>query len=134
MKEIIDLLFSNQETKEKFFLKVGDSYVFKTKDFRFFIEENKINNSYTQYKNRIGLSDGKRYLKDSNDVVLDFPYKDCVLEGGQSSEEGMDSYFEKDKAGSYQPANPKQAKRKEIFFNQILAQDEIDRLFDEKGT
>ena len=27
-------------------------------------------------------------------VVLDFPFKDCVLEGGQSSEEGLDHYFE----------------------------------------
>ena len=31
-----------------------------------------------------------------NDVVLDFPYKDCILEGGQSTEEGYDTYFEYD--------------------------------------
>ena len=58
------------------------------------MEENKVYNSFTQYKNRIGLTDGKRFLKDSADVVLNFPYKDCVLEGGQSSEEGLDKYFE----------------------------------------
>ena len=58
------------------------------------MEENKIDNSYTQYKNRIGLTDGKRFLKDTNDVVLDFPYKDCVLEGGQSTEEGADTCFD----------------------------------------
>ncbi|MCP3660800.1 MAG: site-specific DNA-methyltransferase [Bacteroidetes bacterium] len=81
-------------------------------------------------KNRIGLTDGKRFLKDTNDVVLDFPYKDCILEGGQSTEEGMDDYFEySQKKGDYEQ---KQSKRKEIFFNQVLAQDEIDRLFDEK--
>ena len=50
--------------------------------------------SYTTYERRIGLTDGKKFLKDTNDVVLDFPYKDCVLEGGQSTEEGLDNYFE----------------------------------------
>ena len=40
-----------------------------------------------------------------------WPYKDCVLEGGQTKEE---------------------EKRSEIFFNEILAPDEIDRLFDPK--
>jgi adenine-specific DNA-methyltransferase len=45
-------------------------------------------------------------------VSLVWPYKDCVLEGGQTKEE---------------------EKRKEIFFNEILAQDEIDRLFDPKA-
>lgn len=81
-------------------------------------------------------------LTDTNDVVLDFPYKDCVLEGGQSTEEGTDTYFEYDekvtkaqekqglKAESY---NKKTAKRKEIFFNSVLAHDEIDRLFDAKA-
>ncbi|HED37784.1 MAG TPA: hypothetical protein ENI76_06015 [Ignavibacteria bacterium] len=60
----------------------SDVYVFKTNNFKFFMEENKIDNSYTQYKNRIGLTDGKRFLKDSGDVVLNFAFKDCVLEGG----------------------------------------------------
>jgi adenine-specific DNA-methyltransferase len=153
---IINLLFQEKDLREKFFVKIKDVYVFKANDFRFFMEENKIDNSYTAYKNRIGLTDGKRFLKDTNDVVLNWPYKDCVLEGGQSTEEGIDTYFEwkettyKDKLdengnkikngkknvkevdeeGHYEQ---KEAKRKEIFFNQVLAQDEIDRLFDPKA-
>jgi len=153
---VIDLLLQDEILREKFFVKIKDVFVFKTNDFRFFIEENKIDNSYTQYKNRIGLTDGKRFLKDTTDVVLDFPYKDCVLEGGQSTEEGLDTYFEykdatyKDKLDENGnkikngrknvkeidvPAHyeQKQAKRKEIFFNSILAHDEIDRLFDKKA-
>lgn len=129
-EKVIDLLLQEKETREKFFVKIKDVFVFKTNDFKFFIEENKVDNSYTQYKNRIGLTDGKRFLKDSGDVVLNFPYKDCVLEGGQSTEEGMDTYFEYD--GNNKQYKEKKAKRKEIFFNQVLAQDEIDRLFDEK--
>lgn len=85
-EKVIDLLLQEENLREKFFVKIKDVYVFKTNDFRFFMEENKIDNSYTQYKNRIGLTDGKRFLKDTNDVVLDWPYKDCVLEGGQKKE------------------------------------------------
>lgn len=128
---VIDLLLQEKDFREKFFVKIKDVYVFKTNDFRFFMEENKVDNSYTAYKNRIGLTDGKRFLKDTNDVVLDFPYKDCVLEGGQSTEEGMDVYFEYDKKIEQYEKN--QSKRKEIFFNSILAHDEIDRLFDHKA-
>lgn len=141
-ERVIELLFSNETTKKKFFKAIKDVYIFDERSFRFFLEENRVNNSYTIYKNRIGLSDGKKFLKDSADVVLDFPYKDCVLEGGQSNEEGFDTYFEYDEKVSAteekkglkpQTYNQKQAKRKEIFFNQTLAQDEIDRLFDKKA-
>ena len=141
-EKVIELFLTDKDLKEKFFVKIKDAYVFKINDFRFFIEENKIDNSYTVYKNRIGLTDGKRFLKDTHDIVLDFPYKDSVLEGGQSTEEGEDTYFEYNenvtdaqkkqglKAGTY---NKKTAKRKEIFFNTVLAHDEIDRLFDPKA-
>jgi adenine-specific DNA-methyltransferase len=130
-ENIINLLLQDNDLREKFFIKIKDVYVFKTNDFKFFMEEHKVDNSFTQYKNRIGLTDGKRFIKDTNDVVLDFPYKDCVLEGGQSTEEGIDNYYEySEKNSEYEE---KQAKRKEIFFNQILAKNEIDRLFDEKA-
>jgi adenine-specific DNA-methyltransferase len=95
------------------------------------LDENKIDNSYTQYENRIGLTSKGKFLKDSNDVVLDFPYKDCILEGGQSTEEGTDTYFEWDEKDQHY--TEKQAKRKEIFFNSVLAKDEIDRLLEPKA-
>ena len=130
-EKIIDLLLQESELKEKFFVKIKAALVFKINDFRFFVEENKIDNSYTAYKNRIGLSDGKKFLKDTDDVVLDFPYKDCVLEGGQSSEEGTDAeVMMNGKTMSYEI---KKGKRREIFFNSVLAYEEIDRLFDCKA-
>ena len=142
-EKVLGLLLQNKELREKFCVTIKDALVFKTNDFRFFIEENKIDNSYTAYKNRIGLTDGRRFLSDSKDVVLDFPYKDCVLEGGQSTEEGEDTYFEyaqkktvsKNGEKIVESAGYKQkhAKRKEIFFNQVLAHDEIDRLLDPKA-
>lgn len=130
-EKVINLLLQEKDLREKFFVKIKDVYVFKINDFRFFMEENKVDNSYTSYKNRIGLTDGKKFLKDTNDVVLDFPYKDCVLEGGQSTEEGIDTYFEYSE--KFKKYEEKQGKRKEIFFNSVLAYDEIDRLFDYKA-
>ncbi len=130
-ENLIGLLLENQELREKFFIKIKDVFVFKTSDFKFFLDENKIDNSYTQYENRIGLIAGGKFLKDSSDVVLDFPYKDCILEGGQSTEEGTDTYFEYDANDNHY--QEKQAKRKEIFFNSILAKDEIDRLLEPKA-
>jgi adenine-specific DNA-methyltransferase len=146
--KIINLLLQEESLREKFFAKISpdttekqSTYVFKMNEFRFFMEENKIDNSYTAYKNRIGLTDGKKFLKDSNDIVLNWPYKDCILEGGQSNEEGTDTYFEKipllrdvDKVDGVDYSYiQKQAKRKEIFFNSVLAPDEIDRLLDPKA-
>jgi adenine-specific DNA-methyltransferase len=129
--KLIALLADHKETKEKFFTKIKDVYVFNVNDFKFFLDENKINNSYTQFANQIGLSDGADFLKDRSEVVLGFPYKDCVLEGGQSTEEGIDTFFEySDKSDKYEE---KTAKRSEVFFNQVLARDEIDRLFDKKA-
>ncbi len=135
-ENLIGLLLENQELREKFFSSLTPKggktiFVFKTNDFKFFLDENKIDNSYTQYENRIGLTAGGKFLQDSSDVVLDFPYKDCILEGGQSTEEGTDTYFEYDANDNHY--QEKQAKRKEIFFNTILAKDEIDRLLEPKA-
>src|SRR5690554_6175860 len=124
-EKLIEMLLNDKRTRDKFFLKVKEVYVFKASDFKFYLEQNSIDNSFTQYANRIGLTLNGKYLKDNTDVVLDFPYKDCVLEGGQSTEEGLDVYFEFDE--NKKDYVEKQSKRKEIFYNTILAKDEIGR-------
>jgi adenine-specific DNA-methyltransferase len=111
-EKLIELLLSDKETKEKFFIKIKDVYVLKQKELKFFIDENKLDNSYTQYKNKIGLRVGNKLLSERDEVVLDWPFKDCVLEGGMTKED---------------------QKRNEIFFNEVLAKDEIDRLLDPKA-
>ena len=124
-EEIINLLLNNKNIKEKFFKKIKDIYIFKIEDFKFFLEETKINNSFTEYENKIGLTHNKKFITENEGVVLDFPYKDCVLLGGQKSDDKTESYFELEKnKNSY---IQKKTKRKEIFFNQVLAHDEIDR-------
>ena len=56
-KELFQLLLSDKAMKEKYFVKAGDTYVFKHEDFRFFIEQSNLDGSYTKYvKNSIGIS------------------------------------------------------------------------------
>jgi len=111
-EELIGLLLDNVDLKEKFFVSVKGTLVFNQNLFVQFLEQkNYLNDSYTQYKNKVGLTIDGKYLKQRNEVALVWPFKDCILEGGQSREED---------------------KREEIFFNEILAQDEITQLLEPK--
>lgn len=125
-------LMKDKKIKDAFFAPILDSLVFKTKEFKEFLDYSSSNNSYSQHLGkRIGLYTGDSSLLDRNEVVLNFPFKDCVLEGGQKKEDGLDTYFEYDeKAKDYVE---KTDKRKEVFFNEILAKDEIDCLFSPKA-
>lgn len=111
-EELISLLLDNAYLKEKFFVKVKDTLVFNQNLFSQFLEQkNYLNDSYTHYKNKVGLTIDGKYLKQRNEVALAWPFKDCILEGGQSREEQH---------------------REEIFFNEVLAQDEITQLVEPK--
>jgi adenine-specific DNA-methyltransferase len=110
--ELIGLLLDDKELKEKFFLDIKGVLVFNQSLFVQFLEQkNYLNDSYTSYKNKVGLNIDGKYLKQRNEVALVWPFKDCVLEGGQSREED---------------------EREEIFFNETLAQDEITQLLEPK--
>ena len=110
--ELISLLLENQEIKTHFFIPIKDILVFNQALFIQFMEQkNYLNDSFTAYKNKIGLTIDGKFLNQRNEVALVWPYKDCILEGGQSREED---------------------KREEIFFNEVLAQDEINQLLDPK--
>ena len=110
--ELIGLLLDDKELKAKFFLDIKGVLVFNQSLFVQFLEQkNYLNDSYTSYKNKVGLNIDGKYLKQRNEVALVWPFKDCVLEGGQSREED---------------------EREEIFFNETLAQDEITQLLEPK--
>ncbi|CAD7287340.1 hypothetical protein LMG7974_00247 [Campylobacter majalis] len=107
-KELLCLLLSNEKIKERFFKDVNGTLIFDKQGFAWFIESKEfLPDSYTRYTNKIGLTNGGDFISKSNDAVLDFPYKDCVLEGGQDKEE---------------------QKRKEIFYNETIASDEISKM------
>ena len=111
--DLIKLLLSNDDLAACFFVEVDGVKVFdKVKFQRFVMNKSFLADSYTAYKNKIGLTDEDgRFLSESREVVLSWPYKDCVLEGGQTKED---------------------AKRDEIFWSETLAPDEINRLTEPK--
>lgn len=126
--KLLEVLLKNDEAKRAFFTPVLDSFVFKTAEFKEFLEYSTACNSYSKYLGKqIGLYMGDSSLTDRSEVVLNFPFKDCVLEGGQKKEDGLDSYFEYDE--KKEKYVEKQGKRREVFYNEVLARDEIDSLF-----
>lgn len=106
---LIKLLLSDDDCKNRFFTEVDGVLVFDKVGFGWVINNRQfLPDSYTRYKNKIGLVDSNgNFVSSSDDVVLAFPYKDCVLEGGQTKED---------------------QKKDEIFYNETLAPDEVDRL------
>lgn len=107
--DLLKMLYNNAVTRERFFTDIDGISVFDKVGFGWVINNREfLPDSYTRYKNKIGLTNGNGdYISTSNDVELVFPYKDCVLEGGQTKED---------------------QKRSEIFYNETLAPDEVDRL------
>lgn len=111
-RDLVKLLLGKREIKAKFFDEIEGHWIFNINTFiEYIADKNFLANSYTRFRNKIGLNIDGKFLRERGEVSLVWPYKDCVLEGGQTKEE---------------------EKRYEIFFNEILAQDEIDRLFDPK--
>ena len=106
---LIKLLYENEVTKNRFFTVVNGIAVFDKVGFGWVINNREfLPDSFTRYKNKIGLiNNNGEFLSSSDNIVLSFPYKDCVLEGGQTKED---------------------QKRDEIFYNETLAPDEVDRL------
>ncbi len=129
--KLIELLLKNKQTKKTFFTPILDSFVFNTAQFKEFLEYNSGCNSYSKYLGQIGLYSGDISLIDRDKVVLNFPFKDCVLEGGQRKEDGDDTYYEFDEKND--KYIERQGKRREVFFNEVLARDEIDNLFSPKA-
>jgi len=107
-EDLLSLLLSNEDVKETFFKDVQGTLVFDKQKFAWFMESKEfLPDSYTSYTNKIGLTHNGSFISQTNDVVLDFPYKDCVLEGGQDKDD---------------------QKRSEIFYNETIASDEISRM------
>ena len=106
---LLKSLLNNELLRDSLFTKVDDIYVFDKNKFVWILESKEfLPDSYTLYKNKIGLVDSQNNLiSQQQDVSLVWPYKDCVLEGGQTKED---------------------QKRDEIFYNVTLAPDQVNRL------
>jgi adenine-specific DNA-methyltransferase len=111
--DLLKVLTTDESIKNHFFEKIGTILVFdKVKFQKFVLNKDFLPDNYTAFRNKVGMNKTDEYITESNDVVLVWPYKDCVLEGGQDEED---------------------AKRTEIFWNLTLAPDQITRLLSPKA-
>ena len=109
---LIRLLLTDDEIAKKFFDEINGRWIFNYNTFVHYVKSKDfLPGSHTQFRNRIGLNIDGRSLDERGEVALVFPFKDCVLEGGQTEEK---------------------EKRPEVFFNEVLDQDEINRMFHPK--
>lgn len=68
--------------------------------------------SYTKFENKIGLTAGGKFIDETADVVLDFPFKDTVLKAGMTKDDQKDA--------------------DEPFLHETIAKAEIDELLEPK--
>lgn len=109
---LIEKLLAIPLIKDSYSLTFSNGIVFKIEEFTNMLRfKNYWNDSYTRFSNEIGLTSDNKYLKYNTDVVLDFPHKDGVLEGGMSDED---------------------TGRSEIYYHQVLAKAEIDVMLSPK--
>ena len=104
---LLNILIKNPDLKSAFFKEVAGICIFDKVSFSWILNSSEfLPNSFTQFKNKIGLIDStKHYISRKNDVVLAFPFKDCVLEFDSTTESET---------------------RDEIMLNEILCEKDID--------
>jgi len=116
-KDLLEAFISNETLKSNFTIDIAGNIVMQTnKLIELFEADEYWQDSYTKYSKKIGLTAGGKFIDDSTDAVLDFPYKDTVLKASMSKED-----TDKD---DLRPDEP--------FLNEVIAKEEIDVLLDKK--
>ena len=111
---LLSKLFEVDFIKQHFIKEVAGQKLFQIEQLEEAVLYNDYwDTSYTKYENRVGLASKGKFLQDSQDVVLDFPFKDCVLTASMTKENNEEGYDD-------------------AFLNEVIEKDEIDRLFDKK--
>lgn len=113
--ELVERILTNAILNEAFTEDIAGATILKINDIIQMLEVDEYwSNSYTRYTNKIGLAADNRYLDETTDVVLNFPYKDGILKAGMTKDDVSREDAE------------------ESFLNEIVAREEIDVLLDEK--
>ncbi|MFP5109617.1 DNA methyltransferase [Neobacillus sp. C211] len=111
-EQLMKLLLSDDLIRTTYSTEIGGTVIFKQQEFvDFFRYKDYWDSSYTRYSNEIGLTTEGRYLKYNSDVVLDFPFKDTIFEGGMSKED---------------------IAKNEVYYHTVIAKQEIDIMLSEK--
>ncbi|MCC0690186.1 site-specific DNA-methyltransferase [Clostridioides sp. ZZV14-6387] len=115
--DLISALLKSETIKKNYLKNVDGNNIFKLNQFIEILQYKEFwQDSYTKYANKIGLATGGKFIDESEDIVLDFPFKDTILKASMSKED----------------RNKEDLLPDEPFLNTILAKEEIDVLFDKK--
>src|SRR5690625_2816211 len=114
---LIEAFIGNETVKSNFTINIAGNLVIQINKLLDLFEADEYwQDSYTKYSKKIGLTAGGKFIDESTDVMLDFPYKDTVLKASMSKED-----TDKD---DLRPDEP--------FLNEVIAKEEIDVLLDKK--
>lgn len=112
---LMTALLSDDLIHKNYTKKIANVEIFEVNQFIQMLEFKEYwEDSYTKYSNKIGLTAGGKFIDESEDVVLDFPFKDTVLKAGMTKEDVNNGDAD------------------EPFLNQTLAKSEIDELLEPK--
>ena len=115
--ELIAAMLNSDLLKENFTMQVADTTIFQINNLIELFEADEFwKDSYTKYSKKIGLTSGGKFIDESTDVVLDFPYKDTILKASMSKED----------------TGKEDLRPEEPFLNEVIAKEEIDVLLDKK--
>lgn len=115
-KDLMTALLSDDLLHKTYTSKIAGVEIFEINKFVDMLKYKEYwQDSFTKFNNKIGLTAGGKYIDDSEDVVLDFPYKDTVLKAGMTKEDVEHS-----------------GDADELFLNETLAKPEIDELLEPK--
>lgn len=115
-EQLMTALLSDQLIHQTYTKKLAGVEIFEVNQFIQMLEFKEYwEDSYTKYSNKIGLTAGGKFIDESEDVVLDFPFKDTVLKAGMSKED-----LDKGETAD------------EPFLNEVIAKPEIDELLEPK--
>ena len=106
---LLSKLFEVDFIKQHFIKEVAGQKLFQIEQLEEAVLYNDYwDTSYTKYENRVGVASKGKFLQDSQDVVLDFPFKDGILTASMTKEDNEDGYDD-------------------TFLNEVIEKDEIDR-------
>lgn len=116
-ESLIEAVIANETLKKYFTMEISSNTIIKINEFIELFESNEYwKDSYTRYSKKIGLTVNGDFIDESENIVLDFPYKDTILKASMSKED-----TDKD---DLRPDEP--------FLNEVIAREEIDVLLDKK--
>ena len=113
-ESLLSKLFESTFIKQHYFKNISGEKLFQIEKLEEAILYNDYwDTSYTKYENDIGLRSNNVSFKENQDVLLSYPFKDCILTASMTKSD-------------------KEDKHDDAFINETIEKDEIDCLLDKK--